>query len=495
MKQLRIAARKSDLARIQAYSIGNDLKKNNPSIEIEYFFSASAGDLNLDLDLSKSGEKGLFTSDLINDLKAKKFDLIVHSWKDLPTEQRPESEVIATWPREDQRDVILIPKKYWNDIKASKTINILTSSPRRVYNLSHDFKELLPTAIDQVDFSLVRGNIPTRLNKLFRGDGQALVVAKAALDRLMTAEAQEFEQTRLEIQKKINECFFMVLPLSLNPNSAAQGALAIEILKDQPELKNMLLELNVSSDYEAVQFERDKLSSYGGGCHQKIGVGLLRRSYGDVLFLKGLTEKGEILNQQGIQTKLPEFKSPFPLSMKDVSWFERESVEPSTNIESNIGYWPARKEAWSESLPYEFGQTPVWVSGLTSWQKLAQLGVWVHGCSDGLGETEAPNVDNLFQKTIKWSKVTHQLSPAKDKIVSYRLTEKEVKLDLSQYDIFYWASSTLFNFAIKQQPDIIKAHHVCSPGLTYKTLKTKIPASQLHVALGFEDWLQKIERE
>ena len=185
MKHLRIASRKSDLARIQAYSVGEKLQQTYPDLKIEYLFSASAGDLNLDLDLSKSGEKGLFTADLNNDLKAKKFEMIVHSWKDLPTDPRPESEVVATWPREDQRDVILIAKKYWPEIQASKKINILTSSPRRVYNLSQGFKELVPTQIDELEFSLVRGNIPTRLNKLFRGDGQALVVAKAALDRLM----------------------------------------------------------------------------------------------------------------------------------------------------------------------------------------------------------------------------------------------------------------------------------------------------------------------
>ena len=68
MKHLRIASRKSDLARIQAYSVGEKLQQTYPDLKIEYLFSASAGDLNLDLDLSKSGEKGLFTADLNNDL-------------------------------------------------------------------------------------------------------------------------------------------------------------------------------------------------------------------------------------------------------------------------------------------------------------------------------------------------------------------------------------------------------------------------------------------
>lgn len=495
MKHLRIASRKSDLARIQAYSVGERLQKSYPDLKIEYLFSASAGDLNLDLDLSKSGEKGLFTADLNNDLKAKKFEMIVHSWKDLPTDPRPESEVVATWPREDQRDVILIAKKYWPEIKSSKKINILTSSPRRVYNLSQGFKDLVPTEIQDLEFSLVRGNIPTRLNKLFRGDGQALVVAKAALDRLMSAAGEEFQNTKKEVQQKINDCFFMVLPLSLNPNAAAQGALAIEILRENSELKSMLQKLNSESDFQAVEYERQKLSSYGGGCHQKIGVAVLKRDYGDVLFLKGLTEGGEVLDEQSVQTKLPEFKNPFPKAMKEVSWFERKPVSPSFNFSTNTGYLPARKEAWSNDLPYEFGQTPVWVSGLKSWQKMASLGIWVHGCSDGLGEAEAPNVDILFQKQIDWCKLTHQLSPSKNKIVTYELTEKDIELDLSGYDIFFWASSTLFEFALKKQPEILKAHHVCAPGLTYQCLKQKIPASHLHLALGFEDWLQKIERE
>lgn len=495
MKQLRIASRKSDLARIQAYSVGERIQKAYPNINIEYFFSASAGDLNLDLDLSKSGEKGLFTSDLINDLKAKKFDMIVHSWKDLPTEQRAETQVVATWAREDQRDVILVAKKYWSEIKRSKKINILTSSPRRVYNLTNGFKSLLPTPIDEMEFSLVRGNIPTRLNKLFRGDGQALVVAKAALDRLLSAEAEEFQSTKKEIQYKLNDCFFMVLPLSLNPNAAAQGALALEVLTENTELKKLLSDLNIESDFKAVEKERLKLSSYGGGCHQKIGVSVLNRDYGEVFFLKGLTEAGEVLNEQTIKTKLPKFKSAFPKSMSEVSWYERRPITPSCQISQDTGYWPARNQAWSDDLPYEFGATPVWVSGLKSWQKLAEMGVWVHGCSDGLGESEEPNVNELFQKKINWSKLTHQLSPAKGKIVTYELIEKQIDIDLTAYDLFFWASSTLFDYALKKQPDILKAHHVCAPGLTYKILKQKIPASQLHVALGFEDWLNKIESE
>ena len=88
----------------------------------------------------------------------------------------------------------------------------------------------------------------------------------------------------------------MVLPLRANPSAPAQGALAIEIKSGRPELRNLFASINCADSFDTTTRERDILKSYGGGCHQKIGASVLRRPYGEITFLRGLTDDGNALN-------------------------------------------------------------------------------------------------------------------------------------------------------------------------------------------------------
>ena len=89
----------------------------------------------------------------------------------------------ATLERADPRDVLLVRR----DVVAARprTITILSSSPRRSWLLEQALPELWPWRVEAFQFAPVRGNIATRLARLIEGRGDALVVAKAALDRLL----------------------------------------------------------------------------------------------------------------------------------------------------------------------------------------------------------------------------------------------------------------------------------------------------------------------
>src|SRR5690348_14710298 len=96
---LKIGSRKSDLARLQAYEVARALQSNltkaaQTELAIEYLFKSSFGDENLTESLSQMPEKGVFTKDLTDDLLAGRLDVVVHSWKDLPTEDAPGTEII-----------------------------------------------------------------------------------------------------------------------------------------------------------------------------------------------------------------------------------------------------------------------------------------------------------------------------------------------------------------------------------------------------------------
>jgi hydroxymethylbilane synthase len=129
--RLRISARSSDLAKIQAYRVGEALRNKNPNIEIEFLFRESLGDKNLTDPLWKMPEKGVFTEDFLKDLLNEQTDLVVHSWKDLPTEEKEQTVIAATLPRADQRDLLLFKKSS----VGNSNPRLLSSSPRRVYNL------------------------------------------------------------------------------------------------------------------------------------------------------------------------------------------------------------------------------------------------------------------------------------------------------------------------------------------------------------------------
>src|SRR4029079_1227989 len=222
--RVTIGSRRSDLARIQAYQVGEVLRAAHPQIEINYSFHESLGDKNLKDPLWKMPEKGVFTQDFREGLVRGDFDLVVHSWKDLAIEDDPETEIVATLPRADQRDLLLVRKDRWSHVEQSGAMSILTSSPRRAHNLDSFLRSALPAQISDLKFENVRGNVPTRVRKLLAGEADGLIVAKDAIDRLLEAgggssmvgdrPSDDFSETHSFLREALSQCLWMVLPLA-----------------------------------------------------------------------------------------------------------------------------------------------------------------------------------------------------------------------------------------------------------------------------------------
>lgn len=473
---LRIASRKSDLARLQAQQVGEALLAAHPGLQVQYFYSESLGDKNLQDPLWKMPEKGVFTEDLTRDLLEDKADLVVHSWKDLPVQTHPETEIAATLEREDARDLLLLRRDQADTLSAGKELKILSSSPRREYNLSSLLPRLLPLQ-PQVRFESVRGNIPTRIRKLVeekQADG--LIVAKAALDRLLGSRSVEFEGVRQQLRQWLGRTRWMVLPLSQNPAAPAQGALAIEILRRRQDLKTWLKPIHRPEVFSAVQEERRVLSSYGGGCHQKIGATVLQREMGQILFLRGLTQAGEVLRSRG-----PLFESQVkPHLLRSSLFFEREALE-------NLS-WPSEASAClvSHSEAWRPGLLPrdvvVWTPGVKTWETLAQQGVWVSGCHEGLGESEDPRLDHLAPGLV-WRKLTHDLQTEAEgpflPLVTYRLKRKAVPGQIPPEGPLYWTSASLALEALERDSRLLQRENYCGPGRTWQVLRHRWPGMKI----------------
>lgn len=288
--RVRLSGRASDLSRIQMHQVADAIRAAAPSAEVVMNFRESLGDRMLDDPLWSMPEKGVFTEDFVEDLRKGRTDVVVHSWKDLPTEPRVGTRVVATLPRADVRDVLLVRRDLWESVRRGARFTILSSSPRRAHNLGSFLSWALPIRDLAIEFVPVRGNVPTRLRKLHEGKHHGLVVAKAALDRLLTSSVAEM------VRDAVDRCHWMVLPISENPTGAAQGALAMEIADDcDPEIAALIKGLNDEATFAEATREREILRSYGGGCHQKIGVTVLTRGPEQLVSLRGVTDDGTIL--------------------------------------------------------------------------------------------------------------------------------------------------------------------------------------------------------
>jgi hydroxymethylbilane synthase len=514
--RIKIAARQSDLARLQAYRVGEALVAAKPDIKIDYLFSTSLGDQNQTDPLWQMPEKGVFTQDLTLKLIAGECDMVVHSWKDLPTEDREETVIAATLPRADARDVLLVKKSALVDLaKGDKILKIFSSSPRRQYNLSRILPELLPFS-PQLEFLPVRGNIQTRVKKLLAKDSpaQGLVVAKAALDRLILSHEDEFLPTRLHLQSALKDCCWMVLPAFENPPAPAQGALAIEVLKSRADLQSFLRQINCNITFENVLKERETLKKYGGGCHQKIGVYSAKYSFGDVHVVRGQTPAGEKIQVTDVQSKQAHvfkrsgFVAPksiseiFPVQMADAIFYQRKMRKVELQQLFGRDLWVARADAWPQDYRATQDQV-VWASGLRTWRKLAKLGVWVNGSQEGLGESANPNQDlqlnALARRALQFVKLSHSEAEglsALPLVQTYDLEELNELPDLSNKSYFFWASYSQFARALKAYPQIKRAYHACGPGHSYTLIKKALGESAaLDIYLNYQSWLEAMTQK
>lgn len=495
--RIKISARKSDLARLQAYTVGEALQKKYPALEVEYRFKESLGDINLTDPLWKIPEKGVFTEDFYGELLRDETDMVVHSWKDLPTEGKVDTLIAATLPRADQRDLLLLKTSHFEKIKASGALKVFSSSPRREYNLTGFFKSHLPFNLNSVKFESVRGNIPTRVRKLLESsETDGLIVAKAALDRLLTAPQAEFKEVQDLLRGYMQQLTWAVLPLSINPNAAAQGALAVEILTTRRDLNDLLKSIHDEDTYRCAQKEREILSSFGGGCHQKIGVAVMTRPYGDITLLKGLTDQGQVLDARELQLKekAPQFNENQMWSSEVKA--DRNNLHFSGLPANTNAVFVARSEAWPSEL-----QSPgfVWTAGLKTWKNLAQKGIWVHGSSESLGEQENARIDILAGTSLQWAKLSHDEGFAANSaelplVATYTLKPTGSLEGLADKESFFWSSGSQFLQAMQEAPEILNKNHACGPGNTYKVIraymenKNAFDPSRLRIFLDQDDW-------
>lgn len=250
MRTIRIGSRGSDLALWQANHVKRQLEALGAEVSITII--KTQGDQIQHLSFDKLEGKGFFTKEIEQALLDNTIDLAVHSHKDLETTPPENLIIAAVSERENPADVLLIhpsavdENEHW---KLKQGAVVGTSSARR--------KAQVIGFRDDVTIKDLRGNVPTRLQKLVDGEYDAILLAKAGLDRL-----------QLDLQGMIE----MVLPPHEFVPAPAQGVLALQIRNEDKELFEFLQPMNHVDIQAQIALERTLLNRLQGGCQLPLGA-------------------------------------------------------------------------------------------------------------------------------------------------------------------------------------------------------------------------------
>lgn len=243
---IKIGTRKSKLALAQTNMVVNEIKKYFPSINIEVVHFTTKGDKVLNKPLINIGGKGVFVTEIEDALLNKEIDLAVHSAKDLPLKLQDNLTISAVLKRGNYRDTLVTVKG--KEIDFSKETVIGTGSNRRKLA----FKNLYPNAA----FNDIRGNVDTRLNKLYNGEYDGIILAMAGLERLDLLSDSRFTFTPFDYKE------FVPAP--------CQGIIAIESRNN--DLTEILSKINHKDTFYSFQTERHILNILNADCGMPLGA-------------------------------------------------------------------------------------------------------------------------------------------------------------------------------------------------------------------------------
>lgn len=303
----KIGTRGSKLALVQANMVRARLQKAYPGNSFEICVIKTKGDKINNVPLGQIGDKGLFVTEIEEQIQSGEIQLGVHSMKDMP-EQPAEGLVFAkAWEREDPRDALVLREVH--SLKAlPKGAVIGTGSKRRAFQLL-----ALRSDLQIVD---IRGNVDTRLRKMQEQKLDGIVLAAAGLKRL---GMEEVITQYLEAEEMIP--------------APAQGVLAIEMRADQTQLLSMVNALADEGTDRTTAAERGFLKEIGGDCHLPIGAYCKR------------TEEGKLRlyamfgNEDGSRTAYADIigEEPSALAKEAADRIRKELSQPENGRGGNPG--------------------------------------------------------------------------------------------------------------------------------------------------------------
>ncbi len=256
-RKIIIGSRGSDLALWQANFTRKQLEDLGYQIEIHII--KTKGDQIQHLSFDKIEGKGFFTKELEEALLENQIDLAVHSHKDLPTQSPPGLCIAGVSYREDSSESLLIRPESKDPLlpfQLKQSAIVGTSSHRRRSQMLHHRPDL--------EIKDLRGNVPTRVQKLLDGNYDAILLASAGLNRL-NLDLQGLER--------------IILPAHRFIPAPAQGVLAFQTRDNDIEMLDIVAKLHHKDVQDCIGAERFILNQLDGGCLLPLGVFCEKREF------------------------------------------------------------------------------------------------------------------------------------------------------------------------------------------------------------------------
>ena len=250
-QELVLGTRGSTLALIQA-DLAAEVLRAAGDMAVKIEIVRTKGDESMVSRDPRAGRKGLFTSELESALMERRVDLAVHSAKDLPSELRPGSAIAAVLPRGPVED-LLITKSPMRLELLPQFATVATGSVRR--------RRQARWRRSDVRFVDLRGNVPTRLRKFAASDWDAIILARAGLERLsLSGPTFEFEG---------QEFFAEVLSPQQFVPSGGQGVIALQTRAEKTAIASVV---DHAPTHLCLRAEREFLRLLQGNCDLPVGA-------------------------------------------------------------------------------------------------------------------------------------------------------------------------------------------------------------------------------
>ena len=239
-----IGSRGSKLAVIYAEKVKSKLSKfYSGKIEIKKI--TTTGDQNQSERLSSMGGKGLFSTNIENELLENKIDIAVHALKDMPSFDTKGLLTNCYLKRNSPNEILISKNIKFKDLNNGSVIG--TSSFRREFQLKNIRADLV--------YKLIRGNVDTRIKKLENNEYDAIILSKAGIEslNLQSKITDEFEVTKL-------------VPC------AGQGIIAIQCNENNQDILRLIEKINDTQTRIIANTEREVLRILEGDCDTAVGV-------------------------------------------------------------------------------------------------------------------------------------------------------------------------------------------------------------------------------
>lgn len=256
-KVIKIGTRGSALALAQTELVISAIKRQHPDACIEKVIIKTKGDKEKDKPVASFGGKGVFITEIEEALSYGKIDMAVHSAKDLPASLSEGLHIPGVLEREDARDVFITRAgTSYIDLFQEEHPVVGTGSLRRQFQLQSHHQR-------RIEFKNIRGNVPTRLDKLRNGEYNGIILAAAGLKRLGLEAEKDFEYKYFDIEEMVP--------------AAGQGIIAIETRKEDytsgdSYISSILKDITDYNTFIHYCNERKIMEALGAGCHEAIGI-------------------------------------------------------------------------------------------------------------------------------------------------------------------------------------------------------------------------------